>query len=68
MNWSNVSIVSGGAAWNTKVFVDDRELVGVQRIEIDPLEIDGILTAKITTTLKAVDLKFQEADILASIE
>ena len=68
MNWSNVSIVSGGLAINTKVFVDDKEIVGVQRIEIDPLEPDGLLTARITVMLKAADLKFTEADILANIK
>jgi hypothetical protein len=68
MKWANVSIRGEGIARNTKVSVDDREIVGVQRIEIDPVECGGLLTARITVMLKAVDLKFTEADILASIE
>jgi hypothetical protein len=54
-------IVSDGTAIGTHIYAGDQELMGVVRIDFDPLEAGGMLTVRLTAYAE-IDVTAQDAD------
>lgn len=63
---SNVKIISDGTAGGTKVFVGNEIMSGVSLIEIDPILPGGLVRARLTVCVVALEMIV--ADVPANVE
>jgi hypothetical protein len=50
-------IVSDGTAQGTKVYCGEHEIQGITRLEILPIEVGGVVTAKLTFSAVELDME-----------
>lgn len=62
-NDSQITIESDGTARGTRVKLGDQVINGVSRVEMCPLECDGIVKAKITINKVLLKMRIKEAVI-----
>ena len=63
---ADVKIISDGTAQGTSVHVGDEVMRGVTRIEIEPISVGGLVTARITVNMAALRMRLSKAQIECS--
>ena len=63
---SNVTIVSDGTAQGTRVEVDGNFIRGVTKVEIEPIEPLGAVTAKVTVDMVSLRTQLKDAEIVCT--
>lgn len=53
----NLKIVSNGTAQTTEVFVGETRLIGIKKIEIEPILPDSVLEVTLTCYVAALDVE-----------
>jgi hypothetical protein len=59
-----ITITSDGTSQGTQVKFGDDFIKGVTKIEFNPMEIGGIVTAKITLNSVAIKMALKDAEII----
>ena len=61
---NKIKIISDGTSFNTKVFCNDTELGYISKIEIEPIEKDTLVLARLTFESVQLDMDTDLKDII----